>query len=278
MVSSYDSCPRGYEFWYEKRLRPNMGKAALKFGSAVHKGVEAAFVGSERPGLFFLSAWEAIKEQNIKYPKRQDWTKLRDIGLAMFPKLVASIRKRNIKLIAHPEKRLRAVFGDPFNIILQGWLDVIVEMDIPKSDLAYVRPKARKGITGAVVVPDAKTAARSYDPGLVNIDEQLTFYALLAKYDLGLDVDFVAFIVLTKQVDPKVEWHYATRTEEDFKALAAKVVRIKRDIEAGLFPDKSFKTFHCPSFCDFYPVCTRGDEAMDQFHVEPWPKRKSEVK
>ena len=283
MVSKYDTCPKGYYFHYEKRLRPNVKKAPLVFGGAVHKGVEAAFVGAERPELLFLSAWEAVKEMKVRYPQRQSWEKLRDIGLAMFPKLVASIRKRNIKLLAHPEKRLRAEFEPcrliPEGIVLQGWLDVIVEMDIPESDLVHAMPGARKGIKGAVVVPDAKTAARPYDPGLVNVDEQLTFYGLLAKYDLGLDVDFVAFIVLTKQVDPKVEWHYATRTEEDFKALAAKVARIKRDIEAGLFPDKSFKLFHCPSFCDFYSICVGGDEAIKEgFHVEPWPARKGEVK
>lgn len=278
MVSSYDDCPAAYKFWYIDRLRPNQRKAVLEFGSVIHKGVEALFAGAERPEMFFLAAWEVIKgDENFKYAQYWNWEKFRDIGLKMFPLLSEGVGKRNVRVIAHPEKKLRVVFTKP-PIVLQGWLDVIVEMDIPVEDLGYAHPDAKQAITGAIVVPDVKTSAGSYDPGLVFVDEQLTFYALLAEQSLGLSVDYVGFIVLVKTKEPRVEWHYAKRTEEDFKELAWKAYRTNSRIESGEFPKRSFKTFSCPSFCDFYPLCVRGDAAMGQFHVEPWPEKEGEVK
>jgi hypothetical protein len=67
----------------------------------------------------------------------------------------------------------------------------------------------------------------------------------------------VAFCVLVKTKEPRIDWHLSRREGTNLTAYLAKVEHIACEIAASRFYQRPGRW--C-SYCDFLPVCL-GDEA-----------------
>lgn len=61
-VNKYQECPKKYEYYYIKKIRSSTQSAALLFGSAMDKALEALVLGQENYMDVFYQTWE---QQNI---------------------------------------------------------------------------------------------------------------------------------------------------------------------------------------------------------------------
>jgi len=107
---------------------------------------------------------------------------------------------------------------------------------------------------GNRIIVDLKTSASRYDDFKVQSDQQLTFYAELAKQN-GLvsgDETLLRFDVLLKQKTPSLESYYTVRKENERNRLLRVINQVLRCIEKEMFyPSPSWM---CPE-CGFKTQC-----------------------
>jgi CRISPR/Cas system-associated exonuclease Cas4 (RecB family) len=239
-VNKYDFCPRAYRYYYIEGWKPKVKKPALLFGEAVDSAISAFFKIGNDPVMVFETAWRGLKESPIEWGKRNSWEGLLGIGKTLIERFVAEEALRFTEVV--PENVQRRLTADlPAG---QAGLDGLTVVGYP--DL-YGR------VDGRITLVDFKTAQSSYDPDEVQLNEQLTAYwwLLLAN---GLPVDRVAFCVLLKLKEPRIEWHFAVRTQEEIAEYQDKLRLLATDIERGRFPKK---TSSCGQWggCEYLPLC-----------------------
>ena len=104
-------------------------------------------------------------------------------------------------------------------------------------------------------VADFKTAVSDYEDHEAPLSDQLTAYQLAEP-----EAEQVAYCVLIKTREPKIEWHASNRSPEQLVEYLSKVGYLAREIKAGHFYKRSGK--HC-SWCDYLPICM-GDAKKAQ--------------
>jgi len=232
-VNKYDFCPRSFRYYYMEGWKPKVKKPSLLFGKAVDSAISAFFKIGNDPVLVFETAWHGLKESPIEWGKRNSWDSFREIGKSLLERFVAEEARRFTEVAEeNVQRRLTADLGG-LNVV--GYPDLYGKVD------------------GRITLVDFKTAQSSYNPDEVQLAEQLTAYWWLLQAN-GLPVERVAFCVLLKLKDPRIEWHFATRTEEEIAEYQEKLRLILADIDGGRFPKKSSS---CGLWggCDFLPLC-----------------------
>lgn len=243
-VTRYDSCPRAYQHYYVEGWRPIAKRPPLLFGEAVDRALTALFQRDANPVGVFAEAWDALKDVPVPWGKRHTWEALRDIGHALLVRFMKEERPRFSDV--QPECVQRPLSADVAGTPVIGYPDLYAHVD------------------GLRTLVDFKTAQASYDPEEVQLNEQLTAYWWLLEAN-GVPVDRVAFCVLLKLREPRIEWHFATRSPEEVAEYRDKLALVASDIVRGRFPKK---TSSCGQWggCDYRPLCL-GDEVAIRKHL-----------
>lgn len=239
-VSRYDFCPRAYRYYYIDGWRPKQKKPALLFGDAVDLALQAFFRAGEDPASAFEALWEKQKNAPVVWGKRNSWEGFLEIGRKLLELFLKEEAHRFSEVT--PENIQRRLTTDLDGIEVVGYPDLYCKVD------------------GLLSLIDFKTAASSYDPDEVALNEQLTAYWWLLLTN-ALPVERVAFCVLLKLKEPRIEWHFSTRREEEIVEYREKLRIVAADIERGRFPKKS-ASCGLLGGCDFKPLCLGNEEKI----------------
>ena len=239
-VTRYDFCPRAYRYHYVEGWRPATRKPALLFGAAVDRALTALFQQAADPRVVFDEAWQALREVPVEWGKRHTWESLLDIGRSILARFVAEELRRFSDV--DPTFVQRSLSADLHGVTFLGYPDLYAKVD------------------GLRTLVDFKTAQAAYDPEEVQLNEQLTAYCWLLEAN-GLPVDRVAFCVLLKLKEPRIEWHFATRSPEEITEYQEKLALVADDVARGRFPKK---TSSCGLWggCDYRPLCLGNETAI----------------
>jgi len=232
-VTKYDFCPRAYRHYYIDGWKPKKKKVPLLFGDAVDRSIQALFKTGEDPVPVFEAIWLPLKEAPIDWGKRNSWDGLLSIGKGLLARFVAEeVPRFSDVALENVQRRLQAEIN---GVTVAGYLDLYAKVD------------------RLITLTDFKTAQSGYDPEEVELNEQLTAYWWLLLEN-GLPVERVAFCVLLKLKDPRIEWHFAKRDESAVAEYRDKLRIIAEDIKRGRFPKKSSS---CGLWggCDYKPLC-----------------------
>jgi PD-(D/E)XK nuclease superfamily protein len=226
-INRYLTCPESYRLHYIEGLRLRVPKAPLVFGSLIHLALAHLFNKKAEPVKFFTEVWDGLKEFGLTYGKKDSWEKLSACGESLLTKFVKDElpRIRSVKAVEKPFKLEISSLELP----IVGVIDLVAEIE------------------GREKVVDFKTSDKSYGVADVELSDQLTTYGLAEP-----TVKELAFCVLVKTTEPKIEWHPTKRGPERITEFLNKAVYAAREIKAGEFYKRS--GVHC-SWCDFLPVC-----------------------
>jgi hypothetical protein len=234
-INRYLTCPEQYRFYYIENRRLKFPSASLVFGQVVHQALADLFNKKSDPTDFFLRTWSELKEVKLTYGKKQTWEKLQASGRGLLQKFVNEEYCR-IKQVKAVEKKFELnITGVDLPFI--GIIDLVAEVDSKNT------------------VADFKTAASDYEEHEAPLSDQLTAYKLARP-----EAEQVAFWIMIKTKEPKIEWHPSSRSPEEMMKYISKVGYLAREIKAGNFYKRPGK--HC-SWCDYLPICL-GDARKAQ--------------
>ena len=226
-IQRYLHCPEQYRLYYVENLRPRVPSANLVFGKTLHGALAHLFQGGEDPVESFRKFWQAARENELNYSRRDTWEKLNETGQALLRKFVAEDLPRlgNVRAVERPFEL--AITG--LELPLVGVVDLVA------------------GLDGLHTVVDFKTAASAYGDHEATLSDQLTAYRLAEP-----EVEQLALCVLVKTRTPRIDWHVARRGAEQVQEYLAKVRLVAREIADGRFYKRPGTW--C-AWCDFLPVC-----------------------
>src|SRR5262249_54229100 len=226
-INRYLLCPEQYRFYYIENLRLKFPSASLVFGQVVHQALADLFNKKSDPIDFFLRTWGELKEVKLSYGKKQTWEKLQASGQGLLQKFVNEELGRISHVRAVEKKFELNITGIDLPFI--GIIDLVAEVE------------------GKNTVADFKTSASDYEEHEAPLSDQLTAYQLAAP-----EAEQVAYWVLVKTKDPKIEWHASSRSPGQLVEYISKVGYLAKEIKSGNFYKRSGK--HC-SWCDYLPLC-----------------------
>ena len=230
-INRYLTCPESYRLHYIEGLRLRVPKATLVFGSLIHLSLAHLFKKKAEPVKFFSEVWDGLKDVPISYGKKDSWERLKASGEGLLRKFIQDELPR-IKIVKAVEKRFELNISN-LDLPLVGVIDLVAEIDDRNK------------------IVDFKTSDKRYSAADVHLSDQLTTYELAEPAAQEL-----AFCVLVKTAEPKIEWHLTKRGPERITEFLDKAGYAAREIKAGEFYKRS--GVHC-SWCDFLPVCL-GDQ------------------
>lgn len=234
-INRYLTCPEQYRLYYLERLRPKVESAGLVFGGRIHLALADLFRSGVDPIDTFQKDWESLKDVELRYGKRESWLDLKGKGAKLLEKFLKAEAPK-IQQIHSVEKKFELR---------------ITLLELPFVGIADLVAQ----VNGLKTVVDFKTSGSDYDDHEVVLSDQLTAYWLADP-----EAERVAYCVLVKNKEPKIEWHFAERDAERLAEYLAKVQIVSEDIAVGKFYKRPGK--HC-SYCDFLPVCL-GDKKRVQ--------------
>src|SRR5215813_11069920 len=235
-INRYLLCPEQYRFYYIEKLRLKFPSANLVFGQVVHQSLADLFNKKSDPIDFFLRTWSELKEVKLTYGKKQTWEKLQASGQGLLQKFINEELRRISHIRAVEKKFELNITGLDLPFI--GIIDLVAEIDHKNT------------------VADFKTAASDFEEHEAPLSDQLTAYQLAAP-----EAQQVAYWVLVKTKEPKIEWHPSTRSPEQLMEYISKVGYLAREIKAGNFYKRPGK--HC-SWCDYLPICLGDDTKVKE--------------
>jgi len=186
-IGKYLDCPEKYRLYYIEHLRARCPSASMVFGSVVHAALSHLFKTGQDPVQRFTREWDEVKKLDLTYGQRDSWEKLRETGRHLLERFVSDELPR-IGGVQASEKAFELEITS-LDLPFVGVIDLLAEVD------------------GKQTVIDFKTAAKSYEEHEVVLSDQLSGYWLAEP-----EVKQVAFCVLVKTKEPKVQWHFSTRT------------------------------------------------------------------
>ena len=229
-VSKYSVCPKAYQYHYVERIRSNVTHAALPFGSALDKGLNALLTNTGDPETEFIKAFsdQEINDVIVNLPVSTNLvyadadfdeellslstsdldkyynirSKKKAIGFQLLSKeekefynsmnWLSMSAKGSLMLRAYKEKIMPKL-----KTIIAVQETITLENSNGDSVIGYVDLVAEHEDHG-IVVFDNKTAARRYEEDSVLTSPQLSLYvhALEAKYGTRK----AGYIVLGKNI------------------------------------------------------------------------------
>lgn len=239
-INRYLHCPEQYRLYYVERLRPRFPSANLVFGQVLHQALAHFFLTGTDPVTRFSEAWDAIRQIDLAYSRKDTWEKLRDSGKGLIEKFLAEGMPR-IANVAAVERRFELTVTN-LDVPLIGVIDLLADLD------------------GKKTVVDFKTSASGLDEHDAVLSDQLSAYHLAEP-----EAEQFALCVLVKTKEPKIEWHLATRSSAQLTEYLAKAEHIGREIAAGHFYKRP--GMWC-SWCDFLPVCLGDSKRIEETLIQ----------
>jgi putative RecB family exonuclease len=210
-VYTMRSCPQKFLYTYIEHPPKDFIASSLKFGSAVHAGLEHFFrermegMAADRDALMhvYSTTWAHDEEPDvpIRFNKNEDASTLAATAQGMFTAFLASP-------LATVQSDILAVEEQFRSVLVPDLPDVICRVD-----LIYAAE-------GAIHLVDFKTSRSRWNPTKVaEAADQLRLYEILTSSVSG-DTPVVAeFAVLTKAKTPAFDLHTVTPAESDQTVL-----------------------------------------------------------
>jgi hypothetical protein len=256
-VSSYQLCPKAFEFKYVLRAEPAFVPSSLVFGTAFHDAVarvsQADLEGAPRPSTEELASGvaEQLRASSVplKLAKGESLESLDALAGRMLSAYLAS-----------PESHVEGT-SICIEDVARGVVDSTVPLVEARVDHVYQRQD------GSLVVRDVKTTRTKWsDEKISESAPQLQLYALLLDRELdGVGkVESLEFLTVTKAAKPVVRLHQlpARRdTCDGNDGLVDQLRSVWHGIEAGVFPARpGWPCKSCP-FNDRCPAAIGGGGA-----------------
>ena len=209
-INRYLTCPEQYRLYYIDRLRPRVDSASLVFGTVIHVAIADLFRSGEDPVSHFHRDWENLKQVQLRFNKHESWEDFNTKGgklLKQFLEVEAPKIRKTFGVERKFELRATALHR-PFI----GSIDLVAQVE------------------NRITVVDFKTATSDYEEHEAVLSDQLTAYSLAEPA-----AEQVAFCILVKTKEPRIEWHFAKRGVGDLAEYVDKVRLVSEDIAAGKF-------------------------------------------
>ena len=235
-LRTYLTCPQRYGFNYVMSAEWERKSAALPFGSAVHKAVEAYYRTLQETGEILsvevvVDVFDRVFKQQILnseveivFKDGEDFASLRKQGVELLKVFHSEVKPQKIVGVEVPfsVKIPDLANGGGFlPIRLVGYLD-LVEAD---SD-------------GGYLIIELKTSSQRFSPIKLEHDLQSTVYSY-AMSEMGFATSknstLVRYDVLLKQKKPAMERYFVSRTSEHHRRLVQLMNQIHRAIELRVF-------------------------------------------
>lgn len=235
-ISTAYRCGQLYKYIFVDELKskePDSGD--MKFGTAIHLGVEAILTGhADYLGLFNLF-WDLEKSHNNKYG-RFNWAELKEQGEVLLTRF-DRLHKKKFKVL-EMEQRL---YGSIDDIKVEGTPDFLgMYEDVP-------------------TVVDFKTSGSRYDKDKIKASEQLYLYSYLAEQGGKFQPKQIAYVVFIKGPNPSIQCIVETIRQERINAVLANVRQQAKDLEYKIANNTFTRNYaNCTGFgnkCSFYGEC-----------------------
>jgi len=244
-VSSYQLCPKAFEFKYVLRAEPAFCPSSLIFGTAFHDAVarvsQADLEGAPRPSTEELASVVAQQLRASSVPlqlaKGESLESLDALASRMLSAYLAS-----------PESHVQGT-----SICIEDVVRGVVHPSVPlveaRVDHVYQRTE------GSLVVRDVKTTRTKWSDEKVSEScPQLSLYALLLDRELdGVGkVESLEFLTVTKAAKPVVRLHQVPVAKDGSRNMVDQLQQVWHGIESGVFPARP--GWPCKS-CPFNDRC-----------------------
>jgi CRISPR/Cas system-associated exonuclease Cas4 (RecB family) len=206
------------------------------FGAVVHLALAELFRHGADPVATFTKEWEALREVELRYSRKESWQSLKEKGEKLLQKFTRE-EVRKIGKVISVEKVFELGLTN-VNLSFIGIIDLIAEKE------------------GKRTLVEFKTAVSDFEDYEVALADQRTAYQLAEP-----DVEQVAVCVFVKSKKPKIEWHITQRTPEQVIEYLQKAELVTDQIERGNFYKRPGKW--CRQ-CEFLPVCLNDKKKAEQ--------------
>jgi hypothetical protein len=228
-------CNQLFKYLYVDKITPEGPDSGdMKFGTAIHMGVEGILMGGTGLEDFELF-WDVEKSKDNKFG-RYGWQELREQGLTLlsrFERLHA--KKFNVYQM---EQRLYGSIGD---IRVEGTPDFVGEFEGKKS------------------IVDFKTSGTRYNKNKIKTAEQLMLYAHLAEQQLAYKAEQIVYVVFVKGSTPSIQCLSASLTRDSLNDILENVKRTALDLinkqESGSFIKNRSNCVMGENTCQFFEKC-----------------------
>ena len=249
-IDTYMKCPLKYRCQYIDCIPWEARSSGLALGSALHH-VVAKFYCQLKNGVreskekmmnLFEKEWaREIKENNVKYNKKEDANSLRELGMKLVETYLESIRPQRIVAV---EQSFRVPIKNP----LTG--ETISDYDLIGSvDLLEVDSERNE------VIVDLKSSGKRFSDRDVEQNLQASAYGYSSWVNNGHeDSSLVRFDVMLKNSKPELIQYYTTRGIQDYARLFLTIKNILAGIKGGVFYPES--GYYCSS-CQFQEACRK---------------------
>lgn len=210
----------------------------MKFGTAIHLGVEAILTGSgnDVSGVnLFALFWNLEKTKNNKYG-RYGWQELLDQGVRLLERFERLHAKHFV--VNQMEQRL---YGRIDDIKVEGTPDFLgLYKDVE-------------------TVVDFKTSGSRYDKEKIKGSEQLHLYSYLASQTGNFQPKQIAYVVFVKGTAPSIQCLVEPLHQERIDQVLANVRQQAKDIEYKIDNNTFTRNYaNCTGYgqkCSFYGEC-----------------------
>jgi RecB family exonuclease len=228
-LEKYLQCPEKYRLYYIEGLRPRVPAASLAFGQTMHQALAQYFQAHMDPVVCFQENWKLLQDEELMYAHRDTWASLAAKGHGLLEKFM----QEDVQLIGNVQASEK-----PFELKLSN-------LDLPFVGVIDLIADVFEKRT----VVDFKTAAADYEPHEADLSDQLTAYKMAEP-----DAEQLAFCVLIKTKEPRIEWHVSRRGNNQLLEFLGKAKLISHEIARRAFYKRVGK--HC-SWCEFLPICMK---------------------
>lgn len=256
-VSSYQLCPKAFEFKYVLRAETAFVPSSLVFGTAFHDAVarvaQADLEGAPRPSAEELAS-------GVGQQLRASSVPLKLAKGESLESLDALAGRMLVAYLASPESHVEGT-SICIEDVARGVVDSAVPLVEARVDHVYQRTD------GSLVVRDVKTTRTKWSEDKVaESAPQLQLYSMLLDRELdGVGkVESLEFLTVTKAAKPVVRLHQlpARRDGNDSNdGLVDQLRSVWHGIESGVFPARpGWPCRSCP-FNDRCPAAIGGGAA-----------------
>ena len=240
-LSQYLICPRRYRHRYLDGWKEKDTRAAMLFGRAFERALDA-FFRREDPGVVFFAEWSACQNQDLHYSNRDSWDRMLRQGLMLLTRFCQDDRVRVCQPRQNLQIKVTRPVGEKNDFV--SYIDAIGELD------------------GTRCLLEWKTSSGRYpeEPqGLLSLDPQLVCYSWMTG------IAEVGQVVFVPKSLVEVQYLRTIITDEQREEFGRLVESTVRRIESADFLAHSgirFPQNPCSS-CPYVGLCLGNQEVAD---------------
>lgn len=249
---TYTSCPRKYEYNYLKETNIMTNSSARVLGSALHKAQEYNYRPKIKSGVdlplqeikdfmneFLITEFKNNQDNldffKVRYGKKETGEEIINKANNLLEKLYNEVMIKTQPLFVELPMTLE-ILGQEFLL----FIDLIDDKHI---------------------IRDLKTSGQKYSENALDLNTQLTAYALAYRTKFGKKEKGVQLDVLVKTKTPQVQLISGQVSDSQISRFLNSLEQINKGIEQKIFPPVD-NQMTC-SWCDFKELCAKDGGLPD---------------